>query len=278
MVLRAQANETATGRVRLVDAAASHDDAAGREVGAFDDREQLRNRDLVVVHHETQRRADLAQVVRRQTRRHADRDSVGTVAEQVRETTRQHGRLHATLVVVRLVVDRLLLEVVHHRDRGARHARLRVSHCGRRIAVDRTEVSLAVDERITQREVLRHSHERRIDHRLTVRVVVARRVAGNLRALPVLRTRRQVQVVHRDEDSSLRRLQAVADVGQRPGMDDTECVREVRLLHLLSNAPRLDAVIGSLRAQLVRSTHLRSVVSCCQASQGRDMVVRKARR
>src|SRR5688572_32583611 len=47
------------------------------------------------------------------------------------------------------------------------------------------------------------------------RVVVARRVAGDLRALPVLRARREVEVVHRDQDPALRGLQAVADVGDR---------------------------------------------------------------
>ena len=210
--------------------------------GPFDDRAQLLDRHLRIGEHRAQRLADLAQVVRRQARRHAHRDAIRAVAQEVREAAGQHRRLRPRLVVVGLEVDRLLLEVGHHLHRDAAHARFRVAHGRGRIAVDRAEVPLAVDERVTQREVLRHAHERRIDDRFAVRVVVARGVARDLGALPRLRPGPEPQVVHRDEDPALARFQPVADVGQRPVDDHAHRVPEVRRLQLLFDVRLEDAL------------------------------------
>ena len=51
------------------------------------------------------------------------------------------------LVVVRDEIDRVLVHVVHERGAEMRHARLGVPHGRRRIAFDRAEVALAVDQR-----------------------------------------------------------------------------------------------------------------------------------
>ncbi len=58
-------------------------------------------------------------------------------------------------------------------------------------------------------------------------VVVAHRLASDLGALGSIGTRGEAQVVHRDEDPSLRRLQAVSGIGQCPADDDTHRVRQV---------------------------------------------------
>ena len=64
----------------------------------------------------------------------------------------------------------------------AHEARFGVAVRRRRIAVDRAEVPLAVDERIAQREILHHAHERVVDRRVAVRVVLAEHVADDRRA------------------------------------------------------------------------------------------------
>ena len=239
---RADHAAPAAGRVGAQDVAAPHDDAAGREVGPAHDLAQLAQRHVAVGQHGADRGADLAQVVRRERGRHADRDAVRAVADQVREARRQHRRLHQALVVVGLEVDRLLVEVGHHLDRDAVHARLRVAHGRGRVAVDRAEVALAVDQRVAQREGLRHAHERRIDDRLAVRVVLARGVAGDVGALAILGARAQLEVVQRHEDAALRGLEPVAHVGQRARVDDAERVVQVRLAHLALDLAQLDAV------------------------------------
>ncbi len=238
VVLRAYAHEAATRGVGLDDAAATHDGAAGGEVRAGHKLEQLFGLKVRPLQQRDQAAPDLAQVVGRQAGRHAHGNAVRPVAKKVREARRQHGGLHARLVVVGLEVDRLLVEIRQNLHGDAGHARLRVTHGGGRVAVDGAEVPLAVHQRVAQREVLGHAHERRVDHRLTVGVVVTGRIARHLGALPVLGPRAQVQVVHRHEDAALRRLQAVTHVRQCAAVDDRKGVRQVRLLHFALDGAR----------------------------------------
>ena len=114
----------------------------------------------------------LAQVVRRDVGRHADGDAVGAVDHEVGNAARQHGRLAARLVVVGHPVDGVGVDVAQHLDGDAREARLRVAHGRRRVALDRAEVALAVDQRVAHVEVLRHAHEGGVDDGLAVGVVV----------------------------------------------------------------------------------------------------------
>ncbi len=233
----------ATGSVRAVNSMAAHDDATCREIGPRNDIHQSADGDFRIVQDGEGRSADFAQVMGRHGRRHANSDAVRSVAEQVGETAGQHCRLRPRLVVVGLEFDSVLVEIAHQLRGHARHSRLGVSHgCGR-VGVDRAEVALPIHERVAQREVLRHAHESRVDDRFTVRVVVARGIAGDLGALAVLGPRAQVQVVHGDQDPALAGLEAVAHVGQGPRVDDAECVGQVRLMHLARDTAR-DGRIG----------------------------------
>jgi hypothetical protein len=67
----------------------------------------------------------------------------------------------------------------------ARQARLGVAVGRRRVAVDRAEVALAVDERVAHREVLREADHRVVDAGVAVRVVLAEHVADDRGALLV---------------------------------------------------------------------------------------------
>src|SRR3546814_2845311 len=79
----------------------------------------------------------LAQIVRGDVGRHADRDAAGTVDEQVGEARGQDCRLFAAGVVVGLEVDRVLVEVVQQHHRGPGEPRLGITHRGRRVGVHR---------------------------------------------------------------------------------------------------------------------------------------------
>ena len=192
----------------------AHDRAPGREVGtrarscrsSATDMSGLSSRAL-------EGRGDLAQVVRRQGSspcRPRCRSNRCTTAPGTRPG--RTDRLGPRLVVVGTRSTVSMLEVGEHVDRRLRDMRLGVSHRRRRAAVDRAEVALAVDQRVAGRERLRHADEGRVDDRLTVRVVVAGRVAADLRALSELGPRTEVEVVHRNQDAALTRLQAVPDV------------------------------------------------------------------
>ena len=107
----AHGDEAAAGRVGLADSLGAADQRAGREVGAGHLLEQLVERALGLGRDQHQRVDQLAQVVRRDVRRHADGDAGGAVREQVRQPRRQHRRLAGRAVEVRHEVDRLAVDV-----------------------------------------------------------------------------------------------------------------------------------------------------------------------
>ena len=108
----------------------AEDDAARREVGALDVAHQACRVDVRIVDVGDRRGDHLAQVVRRDVRRHADGDAGGAVDEQVGEARRQDQRFAARAVVVRREVDRVHVEVAQHLGRDPRQARLGVAHRG----------------------------------------------------------------------------------------------------------------------------------------------------
>ncbi len=237
--------------VRLLDPVAAEDDRAGREVGALDVLGQLLDVDGRVVDQRDQGVGHLAEVVRRDVRRHADRDPGRAVDEQVREARRQHLRLLARLVVVRPEVDRVGVDVAEELGRHLREPALGVPLGGGGVAVDVPEVALAVDERVAQRERLRHADERVVDRGVAVRVVVAHHLADDAGALHARPVRLEPELGHRVEDPAVDGLEAVAHVGQRARDDRRHRVVEEARAHLCLELARLDAA-GAERFDDVR--------------------------
>ena len=112
-----------------------------------------------------------------------------------------------------------------------RQAGFGVPHGRGRIAVDRAEISLAVDQRVAHVEILRDAHERGINDGFTVRMIIAGSIAADFGALAVAAIGGQAEIVHRHQDAALHGLQAVAHVGQRARDDHAHGVVEVRLAH-----------------------------------------------
>ena len=168
----------------------AEDRRAGREVGPVHEAAQLVVGQCRVVDQRDRCVDDLAQVVRRDVGGHAHGDARRAVDQQVGQLCRQHLGLHARAVVVLDEIDRLLVDVGQQLGRDRGHPRLGVAHGGRRVAVDRAEVALAVDQRVAQREVLREADERVVERHVAVRVVLAHHLADDGRALAVAGSRR----------------------------------------------------------------------------------------
>ena len=126
------------------------------------------------------------------------------------------------------------------------------------VAVERSEVARAVDERIAQRERLRHADERLVERGVAVRMVVAHHVADDLRALAVLGVGGEVLLPHRVEDAALHRLQAVANVGQRARRDDRERVVQVARLRRLVQRDALVSRPGAAASGRLRQGRYRT--------------------
>ena len=190
--------------------------------------------DVLVVDVRVDRVDHLDEVVRRDVRRHPDRDPGRPVHEQVGEARGKDQRLLARLVVIGGEVDRVRVDVPQHLRREPREPRFGVPHRGRRVVVDRAEVPLPVDERVAHREVLCEAHERVVDRLVSVGVVVTHHVADHACALAVGAGRLETGLVHRVEHATMDWLEAVANVGQRPADDHAHRVIHVRGAHLLA--------------------------------------------
>ena len=171
--------------------------------------------------------------MRRNVGGHTDRDAGSTVDEQVRERRWENRRLCSGLIIVGDKVDRVLVHVGHKRRAEMRHARLGVTHGGRRIAFHRSKIALTTNERLAHRPRLSHVDQGGVDYRFTVWMIITARVAADFRALAVLSIWKQRQIVHRVQDSSLRRLESVTRIRQGTRDNNGHGVIEERPRYLL---------------------------------------------
>ena len=106
---------------------AAEDDAAGREIRSRHDADQVFDGERRIVDQRHAGVDHLAEIVRRDVGRHADRDAARAVDQEVREARRQDHRLLLVAVVVRLEVDRVLVDVLEQRHRPAAPGGIRCS-------------------------------------------------------------------------------------------------------------------------------------------------------
>ena len=140
---------------------------------------QLIDGDVGVVDHRNDRRADLTEVVRGHVGGHADGDSTRSIGQEEGEGCRQYGGLAERVVVVGAEVNGLLLDIGEHLIPDPAHLRLGVPHRRSRVAVNGTEVPLWRDHRVAEAEVLGEAHQRIVDRRIPVGVVLAQYVSDD---------------------------------------------------------------------------------------------------
>ncbi len=218
-------------------------DAPGGKVGAGDDLHQGGKRKLGVVDQGERGVDHLARIVGRDVGRHADRDPARPIHEEIGEGGGEDGGFLLALVVIGLEIDRVLVDVgeQRHGDRG--EARLGVAHRRRRVAIDRAEIALPVDQRQPHGEALRHADHGVVDRRIAVGVVFPHHVAHDARGFAVRLVGRPARFHHRIEDPPVHRLEPVAHVGERPAHDHRHRVVEVGAAHLLLDRHRHDVVV-----------------------------------
>ena len=147
----------AAGAIGLGDAAAAIKNGAGRKVRSMHVLEHLFEAGLGIFNQRDGRVDDLGEVVRRNVGGHADGDAVGAVDDQYGNARGQHGGLVGGLVEVGNHVDGFHLDVGHQGFGDALQAAFGVTVGRGRVAIDRTEVALPVDQRIAQRPILGHA-------------------------------------------------------------------------------------------------------------------------
>jgi hypothetical protein len=77
-------------------------------------------------------------------------------------------------------------------------------------------------------------------------VILAHAIADHTGTLDVRAIRLQAEVLHREEDTAMHRLEAVADVGERAAHDHAHRVIHVRGAHLLDELAILDVPVAQV--------------------------------
>ena len=229
----AEDDRTASGGIGLADTVVAVDGAAEGEVWGFDILHQALDGDLGIVdicHAAVQ---TLGQVVGGHIGGHTDGDTVRAVDQQVGYLGREDRRLLAFVVVGGHHVDRVLLDIGHEFVRNLAQAGLGVTHgCGR-VAVDRAEVTLTVDQRIAHRPVLSQTHQGAIDTGIAVGVVFTHDITYDTGTFLRGGVVEDAVLVHRIEDAAVHGLESVAHIGQSPRHDHRHCIVDIGSLHRL---------------------------------------------
>ena len=230
---RAHHHAATPGAVAVMHASQAVDETGGREVRRLDDLDQGFEIGVGFGQQFEAGIDHLAEVVRRNVGRHADRDARRAVDEQVGNARRQDQRLGFGAVVVGAEIDGFLVDVEQQFVADARHADLGVTHRRRAVTIDRAEVALTIDQHVAQREILRHAHDGVIDRLVAVWVVLTDHVTDDTRRFLVWLVPVVGQLVHRIQHAPMHRLEAVARIRQRTPDDHAHRVIEVGMPHFL---------------------------------------------
>ena len=229
--------------VCLHDAANAVDDRARGEVRTLDVLHQAVDVDLRILDEGETAVDHFGEIVRRNVGRHPHRNAGRAIHQQIRELRRQHVRHLQRDVVVVDEVDGFLVDVREQFVRDFFHAHFGVTLRRRVVAVDRTEVALAVNKRIPHGPGLRHPHDGLVRRAVAMRVVLADDVTHNPRGFHRRTVPGVVQVVHRPERPAVYRLQTITDIRQRTPDDHAHRVVDEALLELVLDIDRADVAV-----------------------------------
>ena len=138
-------------------------------------------------------------------------------------------------------VDGFYVDVAHHLHGQRRHLALGVSHGSRTVVALGPEVTLTLDKLVSHGPWLSQTHQGVVNGRVAVRVVLTHDVTDDAGALVPAAVGAVTAVVHRVDDPTVYRFEAVAHIGQGTPDDDAHRVVEVRVLDLVTNLDRLDS-------------------------------------
>ena len=209
--------------------------SAAGEVRAADVRQQLVVLDVGVLRQHDCGLGDFFQIVRRNLGRHAHRNAGCAVEQHHRQARGQHRRFLECAVVVGNEIHRAHVQLGQQQIGNRREPRLGVTHRRRVVAVARTEVALAIHQRIPHRKILRQPHHRLIRGRVAMRMVLTQHITDHARRLHMLVAMREAHAQHGEQDAALHGLLSVADFGQRAAFDHGDGVFEIGALGVIGD-------------------------------------------
>ena len=225
--------------------------AAGREIRALDEFQQRGVAGVRILDQRDGRGAQFAQIVRRDRGRHADRDAVRTVGQQIGKGGGKNDGLFLHAVISVAEIDGVFVQAFEQRLSDLGQPALGVAHRGGVIAVHIAEIALAFHQRIAHREILRQAHQRLIDRLIAVRMIFADDVADHAGAFLEAGRRIEAEQTHGMQQPAVDGLQPVAGIGQRALGDGGERISEIALASaLFSGSGRMSSLIGAMVMEL----------------------------
>ena len=143
--LCANRQRSTTRFVGILDTLAAHNDATRGEIGTREDRHEFFCGYFGVVKNHAGGVDCLAQIVRWNIRCHTNGNAIRAVDQQVREASGKNLGLLQAFIIVRLKIDRLFVQVAQQLHGRLIQARFGITHSCSAIAVNGTEVSVAVN-------------------------------------------------------------------------------------------------------------------------------------
>ena len=234
--------------VSLFDIACAVDSCSGGKIRAFNDLDQFVDICFPIFQHMIindldNRIDDFSQVVRGNAGRHTNGDAAGSVHQKVRETSRKDFRFFQGSIKVIGKIDRIFPDIGHHLHRDLGETGFRITHGSSAVTVDRTEVSMSVNQHIAHIEILRHMDHRFIDGGITMGMIFTHGIAHDTGGFTIRTGRIKMQFAHGIEDTALNRFQTVSDIRQRTRDDDTHRIVDIAFPHELLKVDCLDPVM-----------------------------------
>ena len=196
-IARTHAHAAFSAFVNVLQIGSRRDDlAAAGKIGSRHISHQISNRHGRLFQQRYRRLGDFGEIVRRNFGGHAHGNARCAVEQHHRQPRRQVHRFFECAIVIGHEIYRAHIDFRQQQFGNRREPRFGVAHrCGA-IAIARAEVADAVDQRIAQGKILRHTHHRIVSGSIAVRVVFAENLAHHARRLHRLGTGREAHVFH----------------------------------------------------------------------------------
>ena len=173
----------------------------------------------------------LTKIMRRNIGSHADRNTAGTVHQQIGKTAgKNHGFL-LRLIEVGHEVHSILVDISKHFHGDFGQSGLRITHGRRAVAVLGTEVSVSVNKRIASGPFLCHIDQGSVNGAVSMGMIFTHGITDDTGTFSVRLIRTVVQLDHGVKHTPLHRLQTIPHIRKRSGCDNAHGVVDIGIFH-----------------------------------------------
>ena len=157
----------------------AHNEAAGWKIWPGDDLDQGFGGNFRVFHIGFAGSNNLGRVMRRDIGRHTHSDTIRAIDQQIRVFSRQYRWFQLCFIIVLSEFNCIFVDITQQTLGGTGQTRLGIAHRRCRIAVNRAEIALPINQRQPHREILCHAHHGFVDRAVAMRVVITHHITDD---------------------------------------------------------------------------------------------------